>query len=88
MATNTTKLDTDAIATQFSEMLDADLTGTPAIMSGILQSIREDAKPDAIASARYSADALRLELNKWRQPVRADDTVKALRAAGAAAAKR
>ncbi len=68
--------------------LDTDLTGTLAIMSGILQSIREDAKPDVIASARYSADALRLELNKWRQLVRADDKVKALRAAGAAAAKR
>ena len=54
-------------------------------MSGILQSIREDAKPDVIASARYSADALRLELNRWRQPVRADHNVKALRAAGAAA---
>ena len=56
-------------------MLDADLTGTLAIMSGILQGIHEDAKPDVIASARYAADAARLELNKWRQPVRADDKV-------------
>jgi hypothetical protein len=68
-------------------MLDADLTGTLAITSGILQSIREDAKPDVIASARYAADAVRLELNKWRQPVRADDKVKALKAAGAAVGK-
>ena len=56
-------------------MLDVDPTGTLAIMSGILQSIREDAN----ASPRCSADALRLELNKWRQPVGADDKVKAQR---------
>jgi hypothetical protein len=31
---------------------------------------------------------LRLELNRWRQPVRDDDKIKALKAAGAAAAKR
>ncbi len=46
-----------------------------------------DAKPDVIASARYAADVVRLEPNKWRQPVRADDKVKALKAAGAAAAR-
>jgi hypothetical protein len=78
----------DQIALELSKLIDADLNATLAVLSGMLQSVREsDAK--AVAGAKFAATALRLELGKWHQPNRReDDRLKSLREAGAAAAKK
>lgn len=83
----TEKPSADQIAMGLAEFINADLAGTLAILSGMLQSVREnDAK--AVAGARFAATALRLELGKWHQPRSADDRLKELREAGKAAAKK
>jgi hypothetical protein len=79
----------DQIAMGLTEFISADLAGTLAILSGMLQSIRENDEK-AVAEARFAATALRLELGKWHQPKPrdVDDRLKELRDAGKAAAKR
>ena len=76
----------DQIALELSKLLDADLGGTLAVLSGMLQGVREN-DDKAVAGARFAATALRLELGKWHQPRGADDRLKKLREAGKAAAK-
>ncbi len=78
----------DQIAIELAKLLDADLAGTMAILSGMLQSVRENDEK-AVAEARFAATALRLELGKWHEPKprSTDDRLKTLREAGKAAAK-
>jgi hypothetical protein len=83
----TAKPSADQIAMGLAEFIQADLAGTMAILSGMLQSVREnDAR--AVAAARFAATDLRLELGKWHQPRSADNRLKELREAGKTAAKR
>lgn len=78
----------DQIALELSKLTGADLPATLAILSGILQGIREGSTEAEIAAARFAVDALRLECDKWRRPPARNDQLKALREAGAAAAKK
>jgi hypothetical protein len=81
------KPSTDQIAMELAKLIDADIAGTMAILSGMLQSVREnDAK--AVEAARFAADALRLELDKWRIRKSSDDKLKELREAGRTAVKK
>jgi hypothetical protein len=82
----TSKPTTSEIATQLAALVTGDLVSTLAILAGMLGTVRENDKGNAVADARFAADALRLELNKWRLPPSKNDTLKALREAGAAAA--
>jgi hypothetical protein len=83
----TAKPSADQIATGLAEFINADLAGTLAILSGMLQGVREN-DANAVVGARFAATALRLELGKWHQPRSTDDRLKELREAGKAAAKR
>jgi hypothetical protein len=56
----TAKPSPDQIAMGLTEFISADLAGTLAILSGMLQSIRENDEK-AVAEARFAATALRLE---------------------------
>jgi len=77
----------DQIAMELAKLLDADLGGTMAILSGMLQSIREnDAK--VVAAAKFGADALRIELYKWQIKKAGNDRLKELREAGSTAVKK
>ena len=49
------KPSTDQIAMELAKLLEADLGATLAIMSGMLQSIRENAKPEEIAAVRFGS---------------------------------
>lgn len=79
----------DQIATGLAEFINADLAGTMAVLSGMLQGVRENDEK-AVAEARFAATALRLELGRWHEPKprSTDDRLKKLREAGKAAAKR
>jgi hypothetical protein len=77
----------DQIAMGLSEFIEADLGGTLAILSGMLQTVREnDAK--AVAGAKFGADALRIELYKWQLKKTGNDRLKELREAGQTAVKK
>jgi hypothetical protein len=78
----------DQIAIELAKLLDADLGGTLAILSGMLNIIRENAKQDVIAGARFGADALRIELYKWQIRKSGNDKLKELREAGQTAVKK
>lgn len=79
----------DQIAMELAKLTDADLPATLAILAGMLQGVREsDGSDNVVAGARWAADALRLELNKWRETRNGDDRLKELREAGKAASKR
>ena len=78
----------DQIAMELAKLLDADLGATLAILSGMLQSIRENTKPDVIAGARFGGDALRIELYKWQIKKGGNDKLKELREAGSTAVKK
>jgi hypothetical protein len=83
----TPKPDATATAQTLVALVDADLPGTLAILAGILESIREGAKPEFIHDARYGTDALRLECDRWRKTDRTPrDAARALAEAGKAAA--
>jgi hypothetical protein len=77
----------EQIAKQLTTLAESDLVATLAIMAGVLETIRtgEDSA-ETITNAQHGADALRLELNKWRKPRNGDD-IKELMKAGAKAAK-
>jgi hypothetical protein len=77
----------DQIAMELAKLVEADLPVTMAILSGMLQSIREN-DPKAVASARFGADALRLELYKWQVKKPNNDSLKELREAGRTAVKK
>ncbi len=86
MAANA-KPDNDEIAGQLIKLVQADLPGTLAIMAGLLDAIRTD---ELISSAQHGADALRLQLNKWRvQPSKSPEraAIRKLMAEAAEAAK-
>ena len=78
----------DQIAMELAKLLDADLGATLAVLSGMLQSIRENSKPDVIAGAKFGADALRIELYKWQIKRSGNDKLKELREAGRTAVKK
>lgn len=77
----------DQIAIELAKLIDADLGGTLAILSGMLMSVRED-NPKAKAAAQYGADALRCELYKWQIKKPGNDKLKELREAGSTAVKK
>ena len=54
----------------------------------MLQTVRENSEPEVMAMARFAADALRIELDKWRRPPSRNDQLKELREAGAKASKK
>src|SRR5689334_11286518 len=71
----------DQIAMELAKLIDADLGVTLAVLSGMLQSVREnDAR--AVAGAKFAADALRIELYKWQVKKTGNDRLKELREAG------
>ncbi len=84
---NAKPMSEDQIAAQLAQLVTADLAATMAVLAGMLQSVRESAEPGTIADARWAADALRNELNRWRNPPSKNDRLKTLREAGQAAAK-
>ena len=61
----------DQIAMELAKLTSTgsgDLPATLAVLAGMLQGVRESSGGDnAVAGARWAADALRLELNKWRE---------------------
>ncbi len=77
----------DQIAMDLAKLTEADLAGTLAILSGMLQSVREN-NEKAIEPARFAADALRLELERWRVRKSNDDKLRELREAGKSAVKK
>jgi hypothetical protein len=88
MASQTqTQTDPAEVAQQLAALTGADLGGTLTIMAGLCKAIREG-NPDRMRPAKPGADALRIELGKWRKALldgNGTDATSALLAAGAAA---
>jgi hypothetical protein len=78
----------DQIAMGLAEFIDADLGGTLAVLSGMLQSVRESGGLKVRTEAQFGADALRVELYKWQIKKSGNDRLKELREAGSTAVKK
>lgn len=76
------------IAARLAELVGADTSATLAVLAGLLRKVREN-DPAVMLEAKPGADALRIELEKWRKALKGsngEDPLKALLDAGAAAA--